>query len=255
MPKTNVSVKKTESTAKQPASVKPSVKITDKIQPKPVTKVVPQKKKIIPAQQPASDPEPDQVDDTASGKSPKKKPLPTFKFDGELSEIEEQFEEMLKDMDETQKKVNSEFTRYKHFVKDLHRNFVRLRKKEVAQKAKKENRKSGKRISPEFPISDELAAFMGLDPGSTASRTNALAFVSKYVKENNLNGIEVDDTKGGKKVDGRLINLDEGLSSIFPNLVNSDEHLKFTSIITHLNQHFPEKKQVDAPAPAEEQTA
>ncbi len=174
--------------------------------------------------------------------SPKKKPIPTFKFDGELEDVEKQVEDMLKDIDEMHKKVNSEFTVYKHFIKDLSKALVRMRKKDESQKSKKASSKSGKRISPEFPISDELAVFMGMEAGSKTSRTNALAVVSKYVKEHDLNGIDVDDGKGGSKKDGRLINLDDALEKIFPNLVGCDEYLKFTTIITHLNQHFPKKE-------------
>ncbi len=95
------------------------------------------------------------------------------------------------------------------------------------------------RIVPKFKISNELCAFMGLEPGSKASRSNALSCVSRYVKENGLNGIEVIDANGEKKLDKRLINLDDNLANIFPNLRDSNEHLAFTNILKHVNQHFP----------------
>jgi len=201
-----------------------------------------------------NDEEVEQVEQVGSDQqSPvKKKSIPTFKFDGSAEEVEAQIKEMHDNIDSMQKTVNSQFTIYKHFLNDLGRNFVRNRRQEERLRSKKENRKSATRISPEFEVSDTLAEFMGLESGTKASRTNALAVVSKYVKEQGLNGVEVDadpnDTKAknGKKLDKRLIQLDDRLEKLFPNLVNVNdpaEMLKFTTIITHLNQHFPAKKE------------
>ncbi len=222
--------------------------------------VTQEKKKVVKEDLPINDVSDNSDDhsddqDISDNKSPKKKAIPTFKFDGEPDEVEKQVEDMLKDMDEIQKEVSSKFTIYKHFLKQLSKTLIRMRKKEEAQKIKKESRKSGKRLAPEFDISDELCIFMGLDPGSKSSRTNALAVVSKYAKEHDLNGIDVDDGTGTIKTDKRLINLDKNLESIFPNLVDSDENLGFTTIIRHLNQHFPKKKsnlnQIDSDDAAE----
>jgi chromatin remodeling complex protein RSC6 len=174
----------------------------------------------------------------------KKRTIPTFKFEGDVDDIDKQVEEMWQDMEDMQKEVNAKFTLYKHFLRDIKKKFIASRKIEDKIKSKKENRKSRNYLSPVFKISPELAEFMGVDQEKGACRTSALGFISKYVKENGLNkGIEVKDAEGVSKLDKRMIDLDEKLSKLFPNLVNSDEHLMFTSILTNLakNNHIGEK--------------
>lgn len=176
--------------------------------------------------------------------SAKKKTIPTFKFEGNPDDVQTQIDEMWKDMDEMQREVNAKFTLYKHFLRDMGRKFIAARKFEEKVKSKQENRKLRNHVAPIFKISPELAEFMGVDAEKGAARTDALGFISKYVKENKLNeGVEVDDGKGGTKVDKRMIQLDDKLGKLFPNLVDSEDHLMFTSILTHLkeNDHIGEK--------------
>lgn len=179
--------------------------------------------------------------ETATGGTTRKKVI-KYNFNGSTDEAEKEITMMLEKMNIMQKQVNSEFTEYKNFLRDLSKSYMRLRKLEDKNKEKQTNRKLQTRISPLYKITPELAEFLNIEEDQSTSRTNALSQISKYVKENNLNGVEVDDNNGGKKVDGRLIRLDEKLEKLFPNLVGADEYLKFTSILTHLkiNEHFVE---------------
>ena len=182
-----------------------------------------------------------EVEETATGGTSRKKVI-KYNFNGSTEEAEKEIAMMLEKMTIMQKQVNSEFTEYKNFLRDLNKSYMRLRKLEDKNKDKQTNRKLQTRISPLYKITPELAEFLNIEEDQNTSRTNALSQISKYVKENNLNGVEVDDNNGGKKVDGRLIRLDEKLEKLFPNLVGADEYLKFTSILTHLkiNEHFVE---------------
>ena len=213
-------------------------KIKQKSQQKP-------KKEVVPLKVETEEVETEEVEteevETATGGTTRKKVI-KYNFNGSTEESEKEIAMMLEKMTDMQKQVNSEFTEYKNFLRDLSKSYMRLRKLEDKNKEKQTNRKLQTRISPLYKITPELAEFLNIEEDQSTSRTNALAQISKYVKENNLNGIEIDDEDGGKKVDGRLIRLDEKLEKLFPNLVDSDECLKFTSILTHLkiNKHFVE---------------
>lgn len=218
---------------------------TNKNSKKPASKKSVTKNKVEPVEETPVEETPvdesfDESQDKSSETKPlsKKKTIPTFKFEGSPEDVQNQINEMLKNMTETQKEVNSNFTLYKHFLNDMGKKLVAARKNEEKVRSKQEKRKSRNHLSPVFKISPKLAEFMGVDQEKGACRTNALGFISKYVRDNKLNGhIEVDDGKGGKKVDGRLIELDDKLSELFPNLVESGEYLQFTSILTHLNKN------------------
>lgn len=174
--------------------------------------------------------------------SPKKKTIPTFKFDDKTTEeIVSELEELQEAVRKAKKEYDHQTTLLMHYCSDLAKNYNKLHKKELEKKEKKNDKSGEKRISPEFEVSAELAEFMGLDEGQKTSRTAALSFVSKYIKEHSLNGMEKDDGNGGTKIDGRLINLDDKLEKLFPNLVESGEVLQFTTLIKHLGQHFPKK--------------
>jgi chromatin remodeling complex protein RSC6 len=107
------------------------------------------------------------------------------------------------------------------------------RKKEEAENDRKKKRVKGSHITPEVKISDELADFMDLPHGSKTSRPQALGFVSKYAKENKLNG-----KMNGDKMDNRIINMDDKLKKLFPNIADNGEELTFTNIMTNLKDHF-----------------
>lgn len=205
----------------------------------------PKQKEVEPLESVPKEVETEEVEteevETATGGTTRKKVI-KYNFNGSTDEAEKEITMMLEKMNIMQKQVNSEFTEYKNFLRDLSKSYMRLRKLEDKNKEKQTNRKLQTRISPLYKITPELAEFLNIEEDQSTSRTNALSQISKYVKENNLNGVEVDDNNGGKKVDGRLIRLDEKLEKLFPNLVGADEYLKFTSILTHLkiNEHFVE---------------
>lgn len=173
--------------------------------------------------------------------STKKTTIPKFKFDGDLEEVETQYKEMKEHLTQLQKDFQRELTIQKHYTEDLYLYAMRLRKESDKLKAKKESRKSIERIAPQFPISDELAEFMGKEPGSKAARTETLSFISKYAKENKLSGVEVKDADGNVKINNMLIRLDDKLEKLFPELAKSDEYLQYNSILKHIKPHFPNK--------------
>lgn len=222
---------KKQSNPKQKSQPKPKQKEVEHTEPE---EVVPEE--VVPEEVEQQE----NVETSTSGTTRKK--VIKYNFNGSTEEAEKEIAIMLEKMTDMQKQVNSEFTEYKNFLRDLSKSYMRLRKLEDKNKEKQTNRKLQTRISPLYKITPELAEFLNIEEDQSTSRTNALAQISKYVKENNLNGVEVDDEDGGKKVDGRLIRLDEKLEKLFPNLVGADECLKFTSILTHLkiNKHFVE---------------
>jgi chromatin remodeling complex protein RSC6 len=174
--------------------------------------------------------------------SPKKSNIPRFKFDGDVDDVEAQLTEMKARMTNMQKEFNHELTIYRHFVDDLGRNYMRLKKEQDKVLAKKASRKGGDRILPQSKISDELADFLGKDHGTMLSRPEALGFIATYAKENDLAGKEVTDDDGNSKIDKRIIQLDGKLKKLFPNLAKSGEDLRFNTILKHIGPHFEKKE-------------
>lgn len=187
----------------------------------------------------------DEEEEGGEKKSKKKKTIPTFKFES-LEEAEQNLDEKLKNLDKLRSECNSQITETKHYIQDLFRAFKALKKKDNQRKEKAETRKSFERTVPKCDVSDALTDFMGLEKGTKVSRSEALAYVCKYVKQNNLQGMMVKDAKGEEKLDKRLINLDEKLENLFPNISEGNEPLQYNNLMKHLGQHFPEKKSSSA---------
>ena len=136
------------------------------------------------------------------------------------------------------KKHQDELTNIKHGIKDIIAEAQKLKKSVDADKEKKLKRKqqmSNNVNKKLYVITNDLADYMGLDQGTKVSRQEAIASVNKYVKANSLNGVEVTDDKGEKKLDKKKINMDVSLKKIFPNV---KEGLEFTNIMKYIGQHF-----------------
>lgn len=171
----------------------------------------------------------------------KKSNIPRFKFEGDVDDVEKQLTEMKSRMTETQKQFNHEMTIYRHFVDDLGRNFIRIKKEQDKISAKKASRKGGDRILPQSKISDALADFLGKEHGTMLSRPETLGLIATYAKENNLAGKEVTDDDGNTKIDNRIIVPDAKLKKLFPELAKSGDDLRFNTILKYIGPHFEKK--------------
>lgn len=189
------------------------------------------------------DPVEDSTDEeqTSEDGTQKKTTIPKFKFDGDLEDVEAQIKEMKDRMNEMQKQMQHEMTIYKHYLDDLSRYTLRLRKEQDKQVVKKQNRKKVERTVPMSDISDELAEFMDKEHGSQAARTEALSCISTYAKEHKLSGVEVKGDDGVKKMDNRMIRMDDKLGKLFPDFVDSKEYLTYATILKHIGPHFKKK--------------
>lgn len=138
-----------------------------------------------------------------------------------------------------------EFVILRRHSKDLHRRYLSLFKKNEAaeQKALQKKLNRGKKDPPKYKVTKELTDFMGYDEGTLVARTDALAKVSTYVKENKLNNIEQEVEVNGekvKKVNGVIFERDEKLMKLFPKLDDGEEYMKFTNILKYLKPHIGE---------------
>ena len=111
-----------------------------------------------------------------------------------------------------------------------------VRELKTAQKASKRKRPVGDRPPSGFakpgPISDTLAEFIGVEKGTDIARIEVTKLITKYIKDNKLQG----------EKDGRDIFPDEKLKSLLNiDPATNTEQLGFFNIQKHMSQHFPKK--------------
>jgi len=120
----------------------------------------------------------------------------------------------------------------------LERKWVREIKQ--SQKLAKKKRKVGNRAPSGFVkaarISDELAAFLGVDKGVEMARTDVTKEITAYVKAHSLQD----------KDNGRQINPDAKLKKLLH--LGSDDVLSYFNLQKFMSPHF-HKKSDDAPQP------
>tara|TARA_Y100000389_G_scaffold53846_1_gene49660 strand:+ start:5949 stop:6497 length:549 start_codon:yes stop_codon:yes gene_type:complete len=128
--------------------------------------------------------------------------------------------------------LKSQLTQLSQKVKTLERRA----KKEVkmAVKNSKTKSKSGSKKKTGFtapaPITDELAEFLGKEPGTQMARTEVTKELSKYFKKHNLQ----------KPENRRIILANKAVKKLL-RLKNGDE-LSYFNLQRYISPHFPKKK-------------
>ena len=118
-----------------------------------------------------------------------------------------------------------------------------VRELKAAQKSSKTKRPPSNNPPSGFakagPISDELAEFIGVEKGTEIARVDVTKLITKYVKENNLQG----------EKDGREIYPDDKLKKLLDyDPSKSTKQLGYFNIQKYMCRHFPKKEKVDATA-------
>lgn len=156
--------------------------------------------------------------------------------------IQTQIEGLITVWKEEQERVKTQLAR----LRVLERSFSRLKvafnkkynglastlEKKTKRKATEDGKPKAKSgFSKPATISDELAEFMKLLPGSTASRTEATKAVIQYVKTHGLESAE----------NRRQWNPDETLHKLLKpeKFIKEGEHLGYFNVQRTLSQHFP----------------
>jgi len=169
---------------------------------------------------------------TASKKKPSKKAEPapepeTVDEEEDTGPCVADFLDALDQLDEMRKQC----TVIKHRFQDLAKYASRLEKyvnKSEQKKAQRKAQNGGKPrarggIMKEAPISDELAAFLGVDEGTKLTRNEVRNRIHEYAIENDLK-------------EGKMITLDKGLSSIFTEY--DGKTIAYNGIIGQIGPHF-----------------
>ena len=113
-----------------------------------------------------------------------------------------------------------------------------LREIKQSQKVAKKKRKSGNRAPSGFVkptrISDELAAFLGVEPGVEMARTDVTKEITAYIRKHNL-----QDKDNGRKIipDAKLKNLLGDLG---------DDVLTYFNLQKYMSPHFAKSVKADA---------
>jgi chromatin remodeling complex protein RSC6 len=158
-------------------------------------------------------------------------------------------EELLSMMDE-QEQAQREFQNAYNHLNTIARNLKKAVQKYTKKEAKRGSARRARRLGlkdgePRKPcgfeiptsISDQLAVFLGREPGVQIARTEVTKAIAQYIRENNLKHPE-------KK---RVIVPDAKLGAILGEGA-TDENLNHFSMNKYLTKHFPPKKidKVDA---------
>ena len=135
--------------------------------------------------------------------------------------------------DESVSKINDIFSNIlincKNMVQTVNK-INKFRKKELKNIAKKTD-KSKSSINIKKQISNQLAEFMNIDKNILISKTEALRYICKYVKDNDL---QIEENK-------KKFTIDNKLSELFS--IPKGDILTFMNINGLLSKHFPLSKQ------------
>jgi len=170
-------------------------------------------------------------------------PAPVVEVPAEIEEVEESKESDLMEVSAVfftkLQQMGTMITAIKSEYRALEKKWVREIKQ--AQKAAKRKRKVGNRAPSGFVkaarISDELAAFLGVDKGVEMARTDVTKEITAYVKKH-----ELQDPNNG-----RDINPDAKLKKLLH--IGVDDKLSYFNLQKYMSPHF-HKKGDDAPQAA-----
>lgn len=109
-------------------------------------------------------------------------------------------------------------------VKAIHKNYNREKLRIMKKKPPKKNTK----VHLPMKITPILRKFLGLEKGELISKRDAMARISTYVKENNL---QIEENK-------RLFTPDEVLIRLFKLNKSKIYFLTFVEINKYISQHF-----------------
>ena len=130
--------------------------------------------------------------------------------------------------------IRDKISEQKNSLDDINKDmktFEKLIKKFVSKYIKKETKPKKPRKKSGFAlpvtISDDLCKFMGLEKGSKVSRTEVTQFLTKYIKNNNLEHPERKNTLIKDEKITELLGIDV-----------KDIELNYFSIQKYMNKHF-----------------
>ena len=139
--------------------------------------------------------------------------------------VEDRVQELLRVVSVLKTEIGSVFTQLKDLDKAIKKD-----RKAVVQANKKSPESNTKRKPTGFAlpgrVSDQLAEFMGLDPGAKVARTAATKAVVEYISEHKLQ----------KPSDRRIIVPDEFLRGLLGSV--PDDEVTYFNLQKFLNRHF-----------------
>jgi len=132
---------------------------------------------------------------------------------------------------ENMKTLKSQITIINNKIKDVENKCKKREKMLVKQLNKSKNKGNRKPTGFAAPsnISVELCNFMGVDEGTKIARTEVTKYISKYIKDNKLQG----------KENKKIIKPDKNLESLLN--VKEGDDINFFSIQKYMNKHFVTK--------------
>ena len=124
-------------------------------------------------------------------------------------------------------KFKQEFSNLQTKMKNLEKICKKEKRKynKIAGKQNKGNKAPSGFAKP-TTISEELCSFMNLEPGTKVARTEVTQFITKYIKDNNLQKIS----------DKRYIIPNEALHKLWN--TKDDDEVTFFTIQSHMNRHY-----------------
>jgi len=125
--------------------------------------------------------------------------------------------------------LTSQFTSLKNDFRSLEKRALRelkaAQKLSVKKQRKNTNRQPSGFVKP-TKISNELATFLGKEPGTEMARTEVTREINKYIRANNLQ----DSTNG------RMINPDKSLRTLLK--IPTSEQLTYFNLQRYMSPHF-----------------
>jgi chromatin remodeling complex protein RSC6 len=143
----------------------------------------------------------------------------------EMEPIDNQFSALLSTLSQFKTQITCMATQLKSLEKTV-RKEIKQHKREIVKKQQSKANKKPSGFAQASLVSNDLANFLGKEPGTTVARTEVTKFVCNYIRQNDL-------TNENNK---RVINPDDKLKTLLG--VNDDTVVTYFNLQRFMNRHF-----------------